>query len=510
MIPEATPFTLDPSDFHEDRVGFFRFGVVDGAFLLTADTGEFVFLSPQQFRAFLRGDLNEGEPLYAEMRHKGFFKHDVDLDGMAQKLRRKKAFLNHGPHLHIVITTLRCNQACRYCHASRAEMDRVDTDMSLATARKVVDLAFKTTSPVVNFEFQGGEPTVNFDAIRFVCDYSLEKNRYEDKEIIFSLVTNLTTMDEEKLDYLYQRGVMICTSLDGPEDLHNYNRLWNKGGNAYQDVTRWMDRINQGYVERGMDPDLYHVDALMTTTRASLGRARDIVDEYVRRGLKSIHIRPLNPYGFATSAWKTIGYTRAEFLTFYREALDYILELNLQGVEIQERAAAMFLTKMLTPDDPNYTDTRSPSGNGIAQVAYNFDGSIYTSDEGRMVGHMGNHLFRVGEVDSATYSSVVGHPTVKALAVASIQDALPGCSTCVFKPYCGVDPLNNYMMEGDLFGQRPLSPLCQERYGQQEHLFTRLHQDGDGRIEKVFRRWTLVRSRSGTLPPGLPSGEMKP
>src|SRR4051812_42792201 len=41
------------------------------------------------------------------------------------------------------------------------------------------------------------------------------------------------------------------------------------------------------------------VSALMTTTRASLGRARDIVDEYVSQGFNNIFLRALSPYGFA-------------------------------------------------------------------------------------------------------------------------------------------------------------------------------------------------------------------
>jgi uncharacterized protein len=29
-----------------------------------------------------------------------------------------------GPNLHIFVVTLRCNETCVYCHASRADMDR--------------------------------------------------------------------------------------------------------------------------------------------------------------------------------------------------------------------------------------------------------------------------------------------------------------------------------------------------------------------------------------------------
>lgn len=495
-----TPLRVDPSTLDTSKVAFFRYGAVGDRVLLTNDGGEWQFLSKPDFERFLRGGVEPGEPLHAELAAKGFLKGWIDADGLAARIRRKKAFLGAGPHLHIVVATLRCNHACKYCHASRTDMDRVDTDMSLATARQVVDFAMQSPSPVVNFEFQGGEPTVNFPAIRFLVDYALEKNRYENREMLFSLVSNLTYMDDEKLAWLVDKGVMVCTSLDGPEDLHNANRGWIGKGSSWGTVTGWMDRFNAAYVARGLDPNLFHVDALMTTTRASLKRGREIVDQYVERGIKSIHLRPLNPFGFATSTWKQIGYSMDEFLEFYQDTFQYILELNAQGVFLQERMAAMFLTKILTADDPNYTDCRSPAGSGQAQLAYNYDGSIYTCDEGRMAAHMGNELFRLGHVSSSGWSEITSHPTVKALAVASLQDTLPACSTCVYKPSCGIQPIHNYMFDGNFFGQRPTSRKCQEFFGQQRLLFELLANDTDGRMERIFRRWTIQRARPGTIP----------
>lgn len=493
----TTPIRVDPTALAPE-VGFFRYGVVAGRVLLTNEAGEHHFLAPDRFEAFLRGAVDGEER--AALEKKGFFKTNLDLERLVARIRRKKSFLGSGPHLHVVVTTLRCNHACRYCHASRTDMDRVDTDMSLATARQVVDFAFTSPAPVVNFEFQGGEPTANFDAIQFVVEHAREKNRYENRELLFSLVTNMTLMDDEKLRFLVDNGVMVCTSLDGPEELHNHNRGWIGKGSSHQTVTGWMDRFNQAWIDRGLDPNLFHVDALMTCTRASLAHGRAIVDEYVKRGIKSIHLRPLNPFGFAVNTWKQIGYTMEEFLPFYRDTLAYILELNRQGVFIQERQAAMFLTKILTPDDPNYTDCRSPVGSGMATLAYNFDGGVYTCDEGRMVAHMGNDFFKLGHVAKDTYKDIARHPTIRALAVASIQDALPGCADCAFKPSCGIQPLHNYMFDGDLFGQRPRSRKCQEFYGQQAEIFRLLAEDTDGSVEKIFRRWTIQRSRPGTIP----------
>ena len=106
-------------------------------------------------------------------------------------------------------------------------MDRVDTDMSLDTAKKVVDHAMRTPSPYLNFEFQGGEPTVNMDVIKFVVDYSREKNKYEKKILDHSLVTNMTYMNEENADWIMDNNVLICTSLTGLRR-SNFNRTWQK------------------------------------------------------------------------------------------------------------------------------------------------------------------------------------------------------------------------------------------------------------------------------------------
>jgi hypothetical protein len=72
----------------------------------------------------------------------------------------------------------------------------------------------------------------------------------------------------------------------------------------------------------------------MTTTRLSLKYPKEIVDEFISRGLGSMFVRELNPYGFAVKTNKALGYTSEEFIEFYTQCLDYIIELNpkLKGV----------------------------------------------------------------------------------------------------------------------------------------------------------------------------------
>jgi len=486
--------TLNRPEMAPEKLGFFRYARIGGRVVLTNDVGEWHHLSEPDFARFLAGHVDKADPEYAALQSRGFLRDEMDVDGLADRLRRKRRFVRNGPHLHVVITTLRCNQSCKYCHASRTDMDRVDTDMSLETAKKVVDHAMKTSSPYVNFEFQGGEPTVNMPIIKFIVEYSREKNKYEKKILDHSLVTNMTYMTEENAEWLLANGVLVCTSLDGPKEVHDWNRPWSKGP-AHENVLKWIKYFNRRYVEMGRDPNLWHVDALMTTTRKTLERWKDVIDLYVELGIRNVHLRPLNPFGFATATWKMIGYSMEEYLAFYAEAMDYILDLNKRGIHIQEGTAATFLKKMLTPEDPNFVDIRSPVGSGTGQVAYNYDGSIVPSDEGRMILAMGDDMFKLGTVGITTYEETRAHPTVKALAVASFLDALPMCSSCFNAPYCGVRPEHNYMHFGDLFAQRPNTPKCKEHMRIAELLFTKLINDPDGSNGTIFRRWTIDRPR---------------
>ncbi len=504
--------TLPRPSTRTDHLGFFRYGRVnDDTMVVTNDAGEYVLLSDTDFDLLLRDELPEGHPKLPALRAKGVLKVGLDVHGMAGKIRRKRFYVDYGPHLHVLITTLRCNQSCKYCHASRTDMDRVDTDMSEDVLYKAVEMAFQSTSPYICFEYTGGEPTVNMDAIKKSVAYATELNKRYGKIVDHSVVTNMTWMNEENANWLIDHGVLVCTSLDGPKELHDWNRAWARrasnfngempdNSSAYDSVVHWIQWFNQRYIERGKDPGLWHVDALMTTTRKSLGMYRELVDQYIELGCRNVKIRPLNPYGFATKTWRVIGYTMDEYLEFYENVLDYIIELNLQGVEVQEGTAAIFLKKMFTPDDPNYVDIRNPIGSGTGQIAYYVDGNVYPSDEGRMLAGMGNGFFHLGTLGESSYHDLVRHPTVKSLVVASLLDTLPACSTCWNMPWCGVRPINNFMESGDLFAQRPNTPKCKEHMAIAKLLLDRLANDADGKVEMIFRRWIINRSRDEDSP----------
>lgn len=479
-----------------------RYRVIDGRFLVTSQTGQYAFLDPAQFQAYVQGSIEPDSELYRSLAEKNLIRSEAAIDELARQLARRKRFLDHGPHLHIVEVTLRCNQTCVYCHSSRADLDDTDRDMTLETADKVVDMIFETTSPEITIEFQGGEPLVNFPVVRRVIEKALEKNRTAGKTVSFSLVTNLSAMDQEKLAFLIDRRVQICTSIDGPGELHNKQRIL-AGGDAYSEAEKWIRRINQAYADDGLDPDIYHVEGLLTTTRQVLDRPQQVVDTYRSLGFRALFLRPVDPFGFASGAAARLGYSPREFLDFYRRAVDYMIELSLQNVQILERYAAIFLTKILVGEDPNFLDLRSPCGAGIGQVAYGYGGEIFTCDEARMLHHMGDSFFQIGNVTDTTYDRAMRHDTVRAMTVASTLDASADCANCVYNPYCGICPVYNYAMQGGIHGQLRTSAWCAIVMGIQDYLFGKILA-ADPRVMEVFDRWMTVRPRDHYLHGGDP------
>ncbi len=476
---------------------FFRFRQVGDRVLITNFEGRWQLLTQDEFAEFAAGTVAKTSDLYARLRDNNFVRAEYDTKKAAQMLAARKQFIHHGPNLHVMVVTLRCNETCVYCHASRADMDAVHTDMTPETAEKAVDLALQTTSPALTIEFQGGEPLVNFPVVKHIIAYATERNKTAGKQLEFTMVSNLSLMTDEKLEYLLANRVQICTSIDGPQALHDKQRKLPRLS-SFNSATAWIARINKAYEAKGLDPLLYHVEALLTTTRQALPLWKEIIDTYVGLGCRAIFLRPVDPFGWAERTGDRVEYPRAEYMKFYRSAVDYMLELNAGGTQVLERYASIFLTKILSGEDPNFLDVRTPSGGGIGQIAYSYDGKVFSCDEGRMLHESGDDTFLLGDVRTSGYRDLVGHPTVRAMVIASNLQGQPDCVNCTYNPYCGIPSPHSHKTMGTLFGRARESSLCSVHKGIQDYLFEKLG-TGDAQTLETFRRWTTVRARTHFL-----------
>jgi sulfatase maturation enzyme AslB (radical SAM superfamily) len=243
---------------------------------------------------FLDGKV-ENISTYPMLLENGFIKTPSFEETSEAYMREKMSFLNIGPSLHMMVITLRCNHHCTYCHAAVAPEDAMEYDMSRETAKNCVDTLLSSTSDDLTIEFQGGEPLLNWEVLQYTVEYGKKQAKRNGKKLDFALVTNLTIMTEEKLKWLIDEKINICTSLDGSELTHNTNRTGYKG-NSFKKVTYWIQRINEEYKKR----KLGKIGALLTSTKSTLPHYKEVIDAYKELGLDLIFLRWLNPYGFAS------------------------------------------------------------------------------------------------------------------------------------------------------------------------------------------------------------------
>ena len=436
--------------------------------LITNEAGYFSFLSKEQYRLLVQDKIDYSSEKGIELKEKFFIfngSREQFLNNYCNVLRGAKGYLLNSTSLHIFVLTNMCNQQCVYCQA-QVENQAGRGMMTKETAKKAVDFALSSPNEYLTFEFQGGEPLINFEVLKYIVEYA-EKSK-KDKIIRYNIVSNLTLLNDEITKFIIDNRVGVSTSLDGNEILHNNNRPFQNGTGTYGAVVKKIKELQ--------DQGVY-VGAIETTTKESFLYYKEIIDTYIEMGMEQIFIRPLTPLGCAASRWNEIGYSPEEFLDFYKKCLDYIIDLNKEGIRIVEGHADIFLKKILKNDGGNYMELRSPCGGVLGQMAYYYDGNIYSCDEGRMLGEMGDDSFKLGNVEDSTYDIISGSRKCKAILSSSLLEALPECCDCVYHPYCGTCPVINYALERDIFPKKPFNYRCRLYKGILKIIFEYLQDD---------------------------------
>jgi len=445
-------------------------------YLIISDYGSWCFLNEEEFKKLENNKIDD--EIKIKLEKEKIIASKNNINQIIADYKNLNRFLFQGPSLHIVIPTLKCNQNCVYCQAK--PKNDINLFMTKETAIKVLDFIFKSPSQAITIEFQGGEPLLNWDVVKFIVEEARKiNNEFEKKDLRISMVTNLTLMDDEKLDFLIKNNVSICTSLDGPKYVHDKNRIYLENKGTYDDVIKWIKKINKEYKKRNVKMKL---NAIATITKQSLPYWKEIVDEYVKDGFNTIPLGFVNKMGSAKRNWNEIGYSPEEFIEFWKKAMNYIIELNRKGINIKERLSIYMLTKIFDKVDPGYTELMSPCGAGRTQIVYNTNGDIYTCDEGRM---LEEDLFKLGNVENK-YEDIMRNDNLIAICHSSLLDNY--CTLCAFKPFCGTCPVANYNEQGTIIPKITETFRCKVYKELFIYIYSKIR---NPEIAEIFKRWIL-------------------
>lgn len=172
-----------------------------------------------------------------------------------------RELVSQGPGALVLGVTEQCNLRCRYCVYSgvySGERLHNDQRMSEEVALRGVDqfIQRNTGRDPLPISFFGGEPLTEFDLIQRVVAYA--KERYPQRRFQFAMTTNATRLTGPVADYLRRERFSIGVSLDGPQAVHDTNRVFPAQRGSWEVVMRNLAAFEAA------DPEYYrkHVGIL--------------------------------------------------------------------------------------------------------------------------------------------------------------------------------------------------------------------------------------------------------
>jgi His-Xaa-Ser system radical SAM maturase HxsB len=465
----------------------FNFRQIPGLdkWLLAGPSGTFAVLdSKDQLEAIIEGSFEAIPPEQLnDLIAKNFLsiapEKEVRARLIASQMATQLSKAVSKPSLFMIIPSLRCDHDCQYCQVSRVPKDREGYDLDVGHIEGILNLIASIGNERIKIEFQGGEPLLAFDFIKRF--YNRASETLCDADVSYVICTAAGPLDESIIEWTRDKKVDFSMSLDGPEDVHIYNRP-SKYFNTHKTTVDSIGKIRSTL-------GFHRVNCLTTISKYSLSFPLQIVNSYFELGFQGIFLRPLSPFGFAAATQHRIGYSATEYMQFYEVALRHIIELNQHRIFVED-TALVHLRRIFQPQNAHYIDLQSPAGYVFGALVFNYDGKVFGSDEARMLWQStkADELV-LGTVNDGVKSLVMGKTTER-LLTSSFNWASPGCDECAYQPYCGSDPLHHLATQGDPVGNKSFSFFCQYQMAMFDLLFMLWETDKNAR--KVFQEWLTL------------------
>lgn len=437
-------------------------------YLVTTRHGGFAFLDDGEYARLWNGTFQENEALLEKLTNAGIALVKEQMPEIVRSFQKKFLFA-FAPKVYMINMSNECNLGCIYCFANATQKSAAMSKENLENT-----CSFIVSSPEKEFsiEFQGGEPLAKFGMIKeFVKTIRHHAERSSKKIHSIVIVTNMTLMTEEIANYILENNIGFCSSLDGPEILHDMHRSFLGGGGSYNVITKWLAYFR----ERGKT-----INLMPTITSYSLKfDASAIIDEHRRWGSRRITFRPVYRVGRATNN-ESMWLQAEEFIQYRIKGIEYMVSLSEKG-EIIYDVEVQAMLKNILGFPQAYMCMRKPCGAGVSQLSVSPDGSIFPCDLAKTMPELS-----VGNVKE-NYYDVVARTLQFIVRTCEFQ---PLCDTCTFGAYCGTCFTRTYAAFKDSVSRTPRDFDCKVNKAMFRYLFEKLQ---DERYRKIFELWAKQR-----------------
>ena len=145
-----------------------------------------------------------------------------------------------------------CNIDCKYCFflSKEALYPNEKHRMSEATLEAYIRQILEShRTPEVTIAWQGGEPTLmGLGFFRNAVEIA-ERHRRPDQKVRHTFQTNGIALDDEWCEFLKAKDFLVGLSVDGPQDIHDANRVTRGGRGTFDLVMEGWQHLRKHGVD---------------------------------------------------------------------------------------------------------------------------------------------------------------------------------------------------------------------------------------------------------------------
>jgi uncharacterized protein len=273
--------------------------------------------------------------------------------------------------------TMRCNLHCSFCYNHNNEAVTGLDQRSIKTA--IDELAVQVRAGVpIGLIFSGGEPLLRRADLIAAIDYASGLFARQGNPLSITLYTNATLVDRDLVETIRLNHIQVMISLDGPEAMHNRNRIDKRGRNAFQQTVQAIDMLRDAGLV-----DQLQIRSVINSSGTSMA---DIMDLVLSIGIRRMHLMPA--YG---NGKRLIG---KDALANWLECLTIYELLLRNGVVIEVSPFWRIFRKLAHPG--RFADAYLPCTAGREMLGVGADGQYYLchhySGSKQPLGRIGNGL----------------------------------------------------------------------------------------------------------------------
>lgn len=429
-----------------------------GDYLFADEAGQFFRSNEAFLNRYARDQLRPAD--HSFLRANGHAYSDEDDFYYMSYLRRWAARQTHAGGLSylILVPTLRCDLKCSYCQVSRVSERARGFDWDDKLLAQVLSFIDCIDSKKIKIEFQGGEPLLRLDLLQRVQDYC--ESHFDEAE--FVVCTNLQHLDEDKLAFFENDNIYISTSLDGAHGTHEKNRTKNQAqtDEFFANLKLVIDRFGPAKVSALPTID-YHADLDLS----------ELLDAYTEHGLRSIFLRPINYQGFARKKFAYVRDDATAWNAVYDRFLNLLIDYNFKNQTcVEEYYFSLCLRRVLRAGLDTHVDLRNPNPAGSDYLVIDYDGTLYPSDEARMITRTGQIDLSMGRVDQGLELRKRADLNLYAL-----NNFHEDCTHCPYQAFCGTDLIDDLSRYGRIDLPKSETWFCQRHLAIFDKVFSLLY-----------------------------------